>query len=192
MNLKVIAGSAKKTNLKFVTKYTRPLSSRAKSALFSIITPIIPGSIVLDLYAGSGALGIEALSRGALYAEFVDIERTVTAVIKENLKKTKLEEKAEVLTMPAQIYLRNMKNQGSNNQNPRNYKLFDIIFIFQPYEITDTKIIREASRVLSNDGIVIFEKEAKRDIEKVKGFEIIETRHYGNIGLVFYKKQNKN
>jgi 16S rRNA (guanine966-N2)-methyltransferase len=187
MNLKVIAGTAKRTNLKFVTKHTRPLSSRAKSALFSIIAPIIPKSVVLDLYAGSGALGIEALSRGALYAEFVDIERTVTAVIKENLKKTKLEEKAEVFTMPAQIYLRSMKNQ-----DPKNYKLFDIIFIFQPYEITDTKIIREASRVLNNEGIIIFEKEAKREVEKVKGFEIIDTRHYGNIGLVFYKKQDKN
>ena len=119
MNLRVIAGTAKRTNLKFVTKHTRPLSSRAKSALFSIIAPIIPDSIVLDLYAGSGALGIEALSRGALYVEFVDIEKTVTAVIKENLKRTKLEERAEVFTMPAQIYLRSMKNQGSKNQDKK-------------------------------------------------------------------------
>ena len=97
MSLRVIAGSAKGRRLKSVPgDSTRPIMDRAKEALFSIIGREIYGANFLDLFAGTGSVGIEALSRGAQHAVFVDLERHAVKTIHENLKLTRLEDKATV------------------------------------------------------------------------------------------------
>lgn len=97
MSLRVIAGSARGARLKAVPgDATRPIMDRVKEALFSIIGDDIIGASMLDLFAGTGSVGIEALSRGGKFALFVDIERAALGVIRENLKRTRLEARAQV------------------------------------------------------------------------------------------------
>jgi 16S rRNA (guanine(966)-N(2))-methyltransferase RsmD len=180
-NLRVIAGNAKKTKLKINERYTKPLSSRAKSALFSIISPIIPNARVLDLYAGSGALGIEALSRGASFVDFVDIEKKVTDIIEENLAKTNFIDSSEVYRMPSEIYVRDFKHEKS----------FDIIFIFQPYTITNKDMVKASMQLLNNKGVIVFEHEKRTKPGNVHGLELIDSRQYGRVGMTFYMKDTQ-
>ena len=175
MKLKVISGEKKGFILK-VPNDTRPLSSRAKSALFSILDEYIKGSAILDLYAGSGALGIEALSRGAEYVEFIDISKEATDIIEENIEKTQMQDKSEVYRIPAEIYVKKNKN----------IKLFDIIFVFQPYDKTNENILKNAKKLLNNKGIIVFEKEKNKNIRNIKGLRVVDERTYGKTSILFY------
>jgi 16S rRNA (guanine966-N2)-methyltransferase len=94
--VRVIAGSAKGVRLAPVPEGTRPLSDRAREGLFSSLGPAIQGAVVLDLYAGTGAVGIEALSRGAVRSTFVDRNPAAIATIRTNLDKARLGDRAEV------------------------------------------------------------------------------------------------
>ena len=97
--MRVIAGAAKGRRLKSPPgDSTRPTADRVKEALFSMLQPILPGARVLDLYAGSGALGIEALSRGADHVTFVERSRRAVAVLQDNLEVTGFAQRAEVVT----------------------------------------------------------------------------------------------
>ena len=96
--MRVIAGSARSVPLKTLSTYDiRPTSDRNKETLFNILSPDIGGCTFLDLFSGSGAIGIEALSRGALKCDFVEKNRRAVSVIEENLRKTKLYENAEII-----------------------------------------------------------------------------------------------
>ena len=106
--MRVITGKARGVQLKTPDGLeTRPTTDRVKEALFSIIHFDIPGARVLDLFAGTGQLGIEALSRGAREAVFVDIREDACRLIKENLKRTKLQTDAQVVKMEYTQFLRN-------------------------------------------------------------------------------------
>ena len=120
--MRVITGKARGVVLKTPDGMkTRPTSDRVKEALFSIIQFDIPNAKVLDLFAGTGQLGIEALSRDAKYAVFIDELDQACKLISDNLKKTKLENYARVIRSDYEIYLKNCKEK------------FDIIFLDPPY-----------------------------------------------------------
>ena len=175
MILKVIAGEKKGFILK-VPKDTRPLLSKAKSALFSILKEYIEGSVILDLYAGSGALGIEALLRGAKYVEFVDISKNAVNIISENIHKTNFQDQSDVHKMPAEIYVKKNKN----------VKDFDIIFIFQPYDKTNEDILKNAKKLLKNKGILVFETQKNKEVKHIKGLKMVDKRIYNKTSLLFY------
>ena len=82
--------------------------------------------------------------------------------------------------MPAEIYIRKNKDK----------KYFNIIYIFQPYDVTNENIASQSSRILSQDGIIIFERESKRQPKEVKNLRIVDVRKYGKVGLTFYQKMN--
>ena len=95
--LRVISGTARGRRLKTVPgDTTRPITDRVKESLFNILGPDIQGSVVLDLFAGTGAVGIEALSRGAEFVRFVDRNRLPIKIVRENLKTTELADKSQV------------------------------------------------------------------------------------------------
>jgi 16S rRNA (guanine(966)-N(2))-methyltransferase RsmD len=178
MELRVISGKLKKMKLK-VPKGTKPLSGIVKAALFSSIKENIPDSNILDLYAGSGALGIEALSMGARKVDFVEIDKSASDVIRENLLKTQLDQQAEVFNIPAEIFLR---------YNKKIDQIYNIILIFQPYDITSEDIIKKSIHLLKNNGIIVFERESKRDVQKINSLEIIKTKDFGKTGITIYRK----
>ncbi|MEO0415627.1 MAG: RsmD family RNA methyltransferase, partial [Verrucomicrobiota bacterium] len=103
--MRIITGSARGMTIQVPPVTTRPTTDRVREAIFSSLGPCCDGAKVLDLFAGSGSLGLEALSRGAESAIFVEESRKATAVINKNLKKTKLEDRGEVVTIKAARFI---------------------------------------------------------------------------------------
>jgi 16S rRNA (guanine(966)-N(2))-methyltransferase RsmD len=173
---RIISGTAKNINLSVPKKGTRPITDRAKSALFSILSNITLNSIVLDLFAGSGSLGIEALSRGAKFAVFVDSADESVKCISENLQKAKLSNKAEVINSDAKNYVLFSKRN------------FDLIFIDSPYSDTNTDIINLASECLKKDGIIVVKHSPTyKTPDEINTLLKVDHRKYGKNAISFYK-----
>lgn len=172
--MRIITGKAKGTKLTYSDK-TIPLSDRAKSALFSIINDFIEGTTVLDLYAGSGALGLEALSRGSSNATFVDVAQSAVDSILLNVKKARFENKSTVIRYDAVRYLED------NNDK------YDIIFVFQPYDKTQNHVIKLASEHLNPYGLLIFEHHKEYSVKELTNLKKIDERKYGIVVIEIYQ-----
>lgn len=180
--MRVITGKARGIQLKTPDgMQTRPTSDRVKEALFSIIQFDIPGAQVLDLFGGTGQLGIEALSRGAQSAVFVDAGEKACALIRENLKRTKLETDARVVRSDYLDYLKRTREK------------FDIIFLDPPYaEVfleNALNIITEID-ILQTNGIIIAERPLGKELPwDFEGYRRSRDYKYGNTLLTVYRKQ---
>lgn len=192
--MRVISGKARGTKIQTIeNNSTRPTLDRVKESLFNIIQDKIPNSSILDLFAGSGALGIEALSRNASIAVFCDKNIECTRIIKQNLEKTRLREKAKVYNNDYKSCIRELKNE--------NFK-FDIAFIDPPYMLDiateSLKLIIE-NDLLKDEAIVIIETDQRnRDIKEIQEMnienkiEIYDERKYGRANLIFIRKIEEN
>ena len=179
--MRVITGKARGVSLKTPTGMTtRPTADRVKEALFSIIQFDVPASRVLDLFGGTGQLGIEALSRDAKYAVFVDEQESACKLIRENLKRTKLEDYAKVVRSDYMSFLKNCK------------ETFDIIFLDPPYaEVfleNALKMITEID-ILQSGGIIIAERPLGKDLPwEFSGYTRSKDYKYGKTLLAIYRK----
>ena len=180
--MRVISGKAKGKVLKTPDgMLTRPTADRVKEALFSIIQFELPGARVLDLFGGTGQLGIEALSRGAQYAVFVDEREPACALIRENLKRTALTDQGRVLRSDYLQYLKGCKEK------------FDIILLDPPYaEVfleNALKMITEID-ILQSGGIIVTERPLGKELPWVfPGFDRSRDYKYGNTLITIYRKQ---
>lgn len=185
--MRIISGVARGTRLLTLEgTETRPTLDRVKEPLFSIIQMHVKDARVLDLFAGSGALGLEALSRGAKSTVFTDISEKAINVINQNIQKIKLEDNAVILN---QSYKETLKQMSSQNQQ------FDIIFLDPPYasgllqnamqEISDYKLLAE-------NGIIVVETDMESELQKIQniGFHIKDIRKYGRVMLMFLEHNN--
>jgi len=184
--MRIIAGRAKGTSL-IAPKglNTRPTADMAKESLFNIISTDIRDTHFLDLFCGSGAIGLEALSRGAKEAVFVESSRPAIAATMQNVEKTKLAPFAELLQMPAAKAIDKLAARGRS---------FDIIFLDPPYDtnlLTQTLNHLAKTNLLSKTGILIAETDSKINAENPiltpKELELINTRIYGRTCFLFYK-----
>ena len=183
--MRVISGIARGSKIETIDSLkTRPTLDRVKEALFNILQNDIKDSIVLDLFAGSGALGIESLSRGAKKAYFCDNNIDAIKVIKRNLEKTRLIDNAEVFFGDYTKLLNKIKEK------------IDIIFIDPPYKsdlgVKALKELINKELINENSIIVIETDEIDRDIKElndVRGVTIIDERKYGRAHLIFLKKK---
>ena len=179
--MRVITGKARGVQLKTPDGMTtRPTTDRVKEALFSIIQFEIPTARVLDLFGGTGQLGIEALSRGAKSAVFVDAGEPACRLIRENLKKTKLESDAKVVRADYLDYLKRCREK------------FDIIFLDPPYaEVfleNALKCITEID-ILESGGIIVAERPLGKDLPwDFPGYSRSKDYKYGNTLLTIYRK----
>ncbi len=179
--MRVITGKARGVVLKTPDgMQTRPTTDRVKEALFSIIQFEIPGAKVLDLFGGTGQLGIEALSRGAKSAVFVDQAENACRLIRENLKRARLEQDAHVVRSDYLSYLRTCRER------------FDMIFLDPPYaEVfleNSLKCIAEID-ILQSDGIIITERPLGKELPwELDGFSRSRDYKYGNTLLTIYRK----
>jgi 16S rRNA (guanine(966)-N(2))-methyltransferase RsmD len=183
--MRVISGSAKGRRLKPVPgESTRPITDRVKESLFNIIGPDIQEATFLDLFAGTGSVGIEALSRGAKTALFIDLERNAIKTVNENLKLTRLTDKADVLRGDAFGIL-----EGHANRK------FDYIYIAPPqYKGLWSKAIQHVDNNLewlSEDGWVIIQIHP-REIDELELGQLIEfdRRNYGSTMLIFFQVED--
>ena len=179
--MRVITGKARGVQLKTPDGMTtRPTTDRVKEALFSIIQFEIPGATVLDLFGGTGQLGIEALSRGAKSAVFVDAGEPACRLIRENLKRTKLEADAKVVRSDYLTYLKNCR------------ETFQIILLDPPYaEVfleNALKCIAEID-ILQSGGIIVAERPLGKELPwEFQGFTRSKDYKYGNTLLTVYRK----
>jgi 16S rRNA (guanine(966)-N(2))-methyltransferase RsmD len=158
--MRVIAGKARRLQLKTPEGFeTRPTTDKIKETLFNILNPYLADSDFLDVFSGSGAIGIEALSRGAKYAAFIENAKSAFECIKLNLKSTKLEEQADVLTMNAIDAIRALEIRG---------KVFDIVFMDPPYNCLlekDILLALQNSNIIYCDTIIVVEASLKTDFD---------------------------
>ncbi|MBQ7801815.1 MAG: 16S rRNA (guanine(966)-N(2))-methyltransferase RsmD [Oscillospiraceae bacterium] len=179
--MRVITGKARGVQLKTPEgMLTRPTTDRVKEALFSIIQFEIPTASVLDLFGGTGQLGIEALSRGAKSATFVDAQENACRLIRENLRRTKLEAQGRVVRADYLEYLKRCREK------------YDIIFLDPPYaEVfleNALKCITEID-ILQTGGIIVTERPLGKELPYVfEGFTRSRDYKYGKTLLTIYRK----
>ena len=179
--MRVIAGTARGTQLKTPEgMQTRPTIDRVKEALFSIIHFDLPGAKVLDLFGGTGQLGIEALSRGAASATFVDQAEPACRLIKENLRRAKLENGAKVVRGDYMEYLSRCREE------------YDIILLDPPYaEVFLENALKRIteSDILRSGGIIVAERPVGKDLPwEFPGFTRSKDYKYGTVLLTLYRK----
>ncbi|MDI6782896.1 MAG: 16S rRNA (guanine(966)-N(2))-methyltransferase RsmD [bacterium] len=181
--MRVIAGIARRRRLKSVrSQQVRPTSDRVKESLFSILGNRVVAARVLDLFAGTGNLGIEALSRGAKFAVFVDNDARSIKVIKENIVSLGFDSSAEVI---AGELPRVLKAVGSNG--------FDMVFFDPPYlqdlEVTTINALVEY-QLLNANAIVVVEHHKKTELPKeIRYLKKVRQQKYGDTVVTFYKNQ---
>ena len=179
--MRVITGSARGIVLKTPDGLsTRPTADRVKEALFSAIQFHIPAAKVLDLFGGTGQLGIEALSRGAKSAVFVDLQESACKLIRENLRRTHLEESSKVIRSDYVAYLKNCSEK------------FDIIFLDPPYAEkfleNSLKMITEID-ILQSGGIIVAERPVEKELNvDFPGYERSRDYKYGNVLIAIFRK----
>ncbi len=181
--MRVITGTAKGRRLKTLkgTDLVRPTSDRVKEAIFSIIQFDLPGSMVLDLFAGSGQLGIEALSRGAALCVFTDSNKTAQDVIKENLKTTGLFAKSRVVGTEAAAFLAGSKDR------------FDIALLDPPYhQGLIPAVLPALVQKMSDRGIIVCEHALGEQLpENCEPFYLAKQHKFGKIMLSVYRQPQK-
>ena len=180
--MRVITGSARGRRLRELEGLeTRPTTDRVKESMFNILQFDIEGSRVLDLFAGTGQLGIEALSRGAAAAVFVEQRRDAAALVRDNLRLTGLADRARVVNGEALSYLASAGER------------FDLVFLDPPYAAGLWKPVLEAvSRfdILSDHGIIICESPQDEALpEAVGSCRVHRTYRYGRIRLTTYHRE---
>ena len=179
--MRVIAGSAKGHKLESAPgDAVRPITDRAKEALFSILDDRVRDARMLDLFGGTGAVGIEALSRGAEHVIFIERYKPALKVIGHNLQKTKFADQAYVVRGDAFRYLKR-----------RNIGPFDIIFVAPPqYQglwLDALKMIDARPDLLTQDGLVIVQINPREyEAPHLVNLERVDTRRYGSVQLDFY------
>lgn len=179
--MRVITGKARGIQLKTPDgMLTRPTADRVKEALFSIINFDIPGAKVLDLFGGTGQLGIEALSRGAESAVFVDAREESCKLIRENLRRTKLEKDAKVIRSDYLDYLNRCREQ------------YNIILLDPPYaEVFLENALKRITEIdiLQSDGIIVAERPLGKELPwEFEGFTRSKDYKYGKVLLTIYRK----
>lgn len=177
--MKVITGSLRGRNLDTLDgdDVTRPTTQSTKEALFSSIQFEIEGRRVLDLFAGSGQLGIEAISRGARHCTFVESNKNAYKIVQRNTEKCNIEGKCRLVLGEAKSFL--MKKD-----------CFDIAFVDPPYH---KGIIEEClpplTKMMSDDGVIVCESAKDETMpQEVNSWSIAREKHYGKTKLTYYRK----
>jgi len=178
--MRIISGSRRGTVLfSPVTDKTRPTTDRVRENIFNIIRFNLPGAKALDLFSGSGGMGIEALSQGAQSCVFVDCEKAATDIIKKNLEKTRLTDVSKVVRASFDAYINSTRDT------------FDIIFLDPPYH---KNLIYEAMKLIKNKGLdndgclFVLECDSDEEVKLPSGYEIIREKIYGRVKVSLAKR----
>lgn len=186
--MRIISGTAKGTKLYTLKGLeTRPTLDRVKESLFNIICNNVPEARVLDLFSGSGAIGLEFASRGAERVYLCDKSKDACEIIKKNIAKTHLEDKVKLYHLDFIKAIKELKNEK-----------FDIVYLDPPYKtdyitIAIFELIKNEN--LTQDTLIIAETDEEerilKQIQEIKNIEIIDKRNYGRANILFLKKMNR-
>ncbi len=182
--MRIIAGTARSLPLKTIEgKDTRPTTDKTKETLFNVMQFDVPGAYFLDLFAGSGQIGLEALSRGAAYAVFVENSRKAASCIEDNIRFTKFDKVSKLMMTDAVTAVRTLEGK---------YK-FDIVFMDPPYNKELEKEVLIAlsdSDILKDDTLIVVEASNDTDFDYLTelGYEIVKEKIYKTNKHVFIKR----
>jgi len=160
------------------SKTTHPMGDRVRGSLFNIIGDEIVGAKVLDIFAGSGSLGIEALSRGASNVTFIERDNLACKILQENIKSFNLEENSKILKMSASTWID--KNQDN---------FFDIIFADPPFNDPQFSTVSRLGGLLKPNGLMLLSYSGRGAVPLVNEVVVVDNRSYGNATLTFYRKK---
>ena len=181
--MRIIAGSAKRREIKVPKAVVRPTTDRTREAMFSIIQSYVDGAKVLDLFAGAGSLGLEALSRGATNCEFVDVNRVCTRGIEGNLTTLNLKG-GSVINADVLSFLKRARGN------------YDLIFADPPYykipgdrDFASELLAEENGlNILADDGLLVIEIDARHKPNVPATWEVADQRSYGGCAIMFLRK----
>ncbi|WEV71547.1 16S rRNA (guanine(966)-N(2))-methyltransferase RsmD [Lactobacillus sp. ESL0785] len=181
--MRIISGKYAKRNLfTLKSQKTRPTSDKVKESLFNSLGQFFTGGEVLDLYGGSGALGIEAVSRGCSHATLVDINYAATAIIRKNVALTKEEDRFSVYKMSSAAALKKFAQDGQK---------FDLIFLDPPYakqRIASDMQKMLAGNLLTSKAIIVAETDDETQLGEIPDFTLIKVHHLGKTIVRFYRR----
>ena len=177
--MRIIAGKAKGRRLKSIKgTAVRPTKDRVKEAVFNILAPVVPGCTCLDLFAGFGGLGLEALSRGAVHNTFVESNYKNADIIKENIQLCGFESLTNIKIEDVFVFLKNNSNK------------YDLIFMDPPYgKGYADRALQQIynNKLLDEDGIVVVEHACQDTMKNYKDMKIIRQKTYGESGITIYQ-----
>lgn len=182
--MRVISGIHKKMNLEgYNVEGIRPTMDKVKESIFAMIYEYIDNSIVLDLFSGTGSLGIEALSNGAKEVYFIDNSKLSLEITNKNIQKLKTNNKVVTILSDYKKALINLEKES---------KKFDIIFLDPPYgKIKIKEILKQINtlNILNDNGIIICEYEEEELSDNYDSLELIKDRKYGKTSVKIYKRR---
>lgn len=184
--MRIIAGTARSLPLKTLEGLdTRPTTDRVKETLFNMMQHEIPGSYFLDLFAGSGQIGLEAVSRGAKFAVFVENNKKAAACIDDNIRFTKFTEETKLINSDVMTALRSMEGKYQ----------FDVIFMDPPYNALHEKAVLEYlsnSKLIHEDTLIVVEASLETTFDYLEelGYNLIKHKCYKTNAHAFIKKHN--
>ena len=181
--MRIIAGEARGRQIIAPEgRNTRPTLDRVRENIFNMLQTEVPGSRVLDLFAGSGALSLEAISRGAESAVLVDSDRKANMVQKRNIETLRYTEKARVLLCDWKKAVGILREEGQK---------FDLVFLDPPYCMTDLKdVFLSLIPVSDEDTLIVLEHEAGKNITAAEQYEVVRQKEWGFCAVSFYRFRN--
>ena len=182
--MRIIAGTARGRRIEAPEgKNTRPTLDRVRENLFNILQTRVRSSTVLDLFAGSGALSMEALSRGAASAVLCDLDREAHRVEKKNAEALGFTDRAELFLGDWRMAVRRLAAEK---------RQFDLIFLDPPYRMTDLReVCAGVLPLLAEDGLIVVEHEARESVQCGGGLEKTDERKWGFCGISFYRRDER-
>ncbi|MEO7904717.1 MAG: 16S rRNA (guanine(966)-N(2))-methyltransferase RsmD [Candidatus Saccharimonadales bacterium] len=178
MNIRIIGGRYGGQKIAApANRRTHPMSERIRNAMFNSLAGEMADAEVLDVYAGTGAIGLEALSRGAKSVTLVDKDRTAQRYLARNVATLGVEEQATIIRTTVSSWL--------GTKNP---KLFDIIFADPPYWDTQFSTVERVFDLLKPGGLMVLSHPGRGEVPTKTGVVVVDNRSYGNAYLTFYRR----
>lgn len=180
MNVRIIAGKYGGRTVKTSQKITtHPMAERVRSSLFNILNNQLSDARVLDAFAGSGSLGLEALSRGAQHTTFIEKDRVAQKVIAENIESLGIDEQTKLIKARVSSW----HNTVAESEK------FDIIFADPPYHDLQFPVIEKLFKRLKPNGLMVLSHSGRECVPSINGVVVVDNRSYGDAVLTLYRKE---
>lgn len=180
MNVRIISGEFGGRKIDAPTRRTtHSMGERVRGAMFNSLSSHLDGAVVLDAFAGSGAVGIEALSRGAREAVFVEKDRIAQNILAKNLTSLRLQSRSQLI-----------RTTVSNWVATKEPLEFDIIFADPPYDDTQFSTVQLLFSLLKPGAVMVLSHPGKGEVPTENGIVVVDNRSYGNAFLTFYRRED--